>query len=761
MFSDSDPDLQSLQDILTAARIGWWKADLNAGTAYLSENLAARLGTAQRLPLDAWLGRAHPDFAAALRTQFLALKQENRFDMTCPFTEADGSEIWLHLQLVGRLSDPQRGIRLFGYAQQVSTHNREEADRLSIDSCNHALRRQVRHHEQVLDRLPIGYIRLRLLYEHDGRPVDFVFLTINRTAQELLDLTPRHVGRSAGELGLNRLNEYLRTLSSIGLGSYSTDEWYAHWTDRFLRCFLYNTPDDPTEIVLLLLDLTDTTRALRALDEQEKLLRNIIQNAPIGVEIYDHRGRLVDVNSCDLEMLGVASQEELAGKSIFDNPNFTAQTRASLRRGEEIDFAALYDFEKARGYMPTTRHGSFDWTARIRCLYDNRGEVTHYLQINIDNSELRRTQNRLAEFETAFRMISDYAQVGYAGYNLCTLRGYAQEVWLRNYGEPPATPVGEVLGRFSHMHPDDRQEMLLTLDALREGRLRSRSLTCRILHDDGSMRWISSHLLCRDYRPEEGVIDLQTINYDITRMKEAEQVLISAKERAEEANKLKSAFLANMSHEIRTPLNAIVGFSELLADEEDPDARREYGRIILHNNDLLLQIISDVLDLARIESGRTEITLTDFDAAVCCREVVESLRLQTRSGVELRTADDLPPTPIRSYRQGVLQVLVNYTRNALKFTSEGSVTVGFDRRGSLIRFWVRDTGIGIAPDALEHVFERFYKVDTFTQGTGLGLPICRTIAEQLGGRAGCESTPGGGSCFWIDLPHEEAPAATH
>lgn len=245
------------------------------------------------------------------------------------------------------------------------------------------------------------------------------------------------------------------------------------------------------------------------------------------------------------------------------------------------------------------------------------------------------------------------------------------------------------------------------------------------------------------------------------RLEEHEAELIVARERAEESDRLKSAFLANMSHEIRTPLNAIVGFSELLADEEDPDARREYGRIILHNNDLLLQIISDVLDLARIESGRTEITLTDFDAAVCCREVVESLRLQTRSGVELRTADDLPPTPIRSYRQGVLQVLVNYTRNALKFTSEGSVTVGFDRRGSLIRFWVRDTGIGIAPDALEHVFERFYKVDTFTQGTGLGLPICRTIAEQLGGRAGCESTPGGGSCFWIDLPHEEAPAATH
>ncbi|MDE7123737.1 MAG: hypothetical protein K2N93_05460 [Alistipes sp.] len=215
MFSDSEPDLLSLQTLLSAARIGWWKADLGAGTVRVCDELAALLGTGRELSVDAWLGTVRPDFAAEVRARFLDLQQQNRFDETYPVAGADGEELWLHVQLVGRLSDPQRGIRLFGYAQQVAARNREEADRLSIDSCNHSLRRQVRHHEQVLDRLPIGYVRLRLLFDSEGRPVDFLFLTINRIARTLLDLTPGHTGRSARELGLSRLNEYLDTLSSI------------------------------------------------------------------------------------------------------------------------------------------------------------------------------------------------------------------------------------------------------------------------------------------------------------------------------------------------------------------------------------------------------------------------------------------------------------------------------------------------------------------------------------------------------------------
>ena len=253
-------------------------------------------------------------------------------------------------------------------------------------------------------------------------------------------------------------------------------------------------------------------------------------------------------------------------------------------------------------------------------------------------------------------------------------------------------------------------------------------------HDDGRKTWIKTHLICRDYRPGEQVIDMLGINYDITALKQTEQELIAAKERAEESNKLKSAFLANMSHEIRTPLNAIVGFSELMATEADPDQRKEFADLILVNNTLLLQIISDVLDLARIESGRIEIVRTKFDARDLCREVAETFRLQVAEGVVLRLEDSLPRLQLEDYKQGLHQILGNFVRNAVKFTIKGSITIGFSQRPGWVRFYVRDTGIGIPEEERAKIFDRFYKVDTFTQGTGLGLPICKNIAEQLGGR---------------------------
>ena len=162
-----------------------------------------------------------------------------------------------------------------------------------------------------------------------------------------------------------------------------------------------------------------------------------------------------------------------------------------------------------------------------------------------------------------------------------------------------------------------------------------------------------------------------------------------------------------------------------------------------------------MLDLARIESGRTDIERTQFDARDLCREVADSLRLQRRPGVELRVEEGLPELFITEYRQGLAQVLNNFTRNALKFTGKGSVTIGFRRIPGHIRFYVRDTGIGIAPEDRERIFERFVKLDTFTQGTGLGLSICKSIAEQLGGSVGVDSVAGEGSCFRIDIPAGE------
>ena len=233
---------------------------------------------------------------------------------------------------------------------------------------------------------------------------------------------------------------------------------------------------------------------------------------------------------------------------------------------------------------------------------------------------------------------------------------------------------------------------------------------------------------------------------------DANEEITRQSRRAMESEKMKTAFINSMCHEIRTPLNAIVGFSELMATEADPDQRKEFADLILVNNTLLLQIIPDVLDLARIESGRIEIVRTKFDARDLCREVAETFRLQVAEGVVLRLEDSLPRLQLKDYKQGLHQILGNFVRNSLKFTTKGSITIGFSQRPGWVRFYVRDTGIGIPEEERAKIFDRFYKVDTFTQGTGLGLPICKNIAEQLGGRIGVDSAVGAGSCFWVEIP---------
>ena len=311
---------------------------------------------------------------------------------------------------------------------------------------------------------------------------------------------------------------------------------------------------------------------------------------------------------------------------------------------------------------------------------------------------------------------------------------------------------------FAKIHKEDRERVRRAYDDLIAGRKDKVREEYRVASDAGGrwhLDWVEAQATV-DQRDDDGrPLNLIGSSLVITPRKRLEQDLRSARDRAEESNRLKSAFLANMSHEIRTPLNAIVGFSELMATEADPDQRKEFADLILTNNTLLLQIISDVLDLARIESGRIEIVRTEFDARDFCREVAETFRLQVAEGVVLRLEDDLPRLPLEGYRPGLHQILGNFMRNAVKFTTKGSITIGFSQRPGWVRFYVRDTGIGIPEEERAKIFDRFYKVDTFTQGTGLGLPICKNIAEQLGGRIGVDSAVGAGSCFWVEIPAGE------
>ena len=242
--------------------------------------------------------------------------------------------------------------------------------------------------------------------------------------------------------------------------------------------------------------------------------------------------------------------------------------------------------------------------------------------------------------------------------------------------------------------------------------------------------------------------------HDITSIKQTEEALAEAKEKAENADRSKSAFLANMSHEIRTPLNAIVGFSELLAAANTEEEKQKYLEILHTNSELLLQLVNDILDLSKIEAGTLEFVYSDVDINLLLNDLEQLFRMKigSNSPVQIITEPGLPSCMVHTDRNRIAQVVSNFVSNAIKFTTEGSIRIGYQSSENGLRFYVSDTGSGISADKLEGVFDRFVRLQSDKNGNGLGLSICKTIVNKLGGEIGAESEVGKGSTFWFTLP---------
>ena len=223
---------------------------------------------------------------------------------------------------------------------------------------------------------------------------------------------------------------------------------------------------------------------------------------------------------------------------------------------------------------------------------------------------------------------------------------------------------------------------------------------------------------------------------------------------AEQSDKLKSAFLANMSHEIRTPLNAIVGFSGLMMHASDEE-KEDYMQIINNNNEMLLKLISDILDLSKLEAGSVELKYEEFDLTDYFNSMFASMKQRvTNPKIQIVAINPYQHCSVTLDRNRIAQIITNYVTNAIKYTPEGIIEMGYEYREEGIYFYVKDSGIGIPDEKKNKVFHRFEKLDEFAQGTGLGLSICKAIAETMGGNVGFESEYGKGSLFWALLPCE-------
>ena len=799
-------DTERFRRLSLLGRIGWWEADFSAKQYLCSEYVCDLLGVKGESLSFMDFGRMiREDYRGRITREFLAITEVEVYEQTFPIHTAAGV-IWVHSRMGFKEITPDGHLKVFGILQRVTEPvNKEDKDRMCHinnllyrqNSISHSLSHFLKDEsvasgiyeilKDILDFFRAGrayifeynenYTSQTCTYEVVAEGVMPAIETLQNIpvtsmswwASQILSGKPI-LFESLYKLPEMEESEFqlldrqgIKALMVVPLVADDTVKGFMG-VDLVDRTILWSNEDyqwlsSLANIISICVELRkakdEAIHERQALDRSEKLFRNIFTNIPAGVEIYDTNGILVDINNKNMEIFGIRDKADVIGINLFENPNLSPQLIERIREQDVVDFRLDYEFGSIEGYYPSDRRNKINLYTKVSKIYDSKGYFTGYALINIDNTERIDALSRICDFENFFLLISDYAKVGYAKLNLLDKKGYAIKQWYKNMGEDENASLPEVVEVYGKMHPEDRKQMLDFFYKARLGKVKDSKGEMRILRPGtkDQWNWIRTNVVVNQFKPENGVIELIGINYDITELKETESKLIDAKEKAETADRLKSAFLANMSHEIRTPLNAIVGFSSLLVQEENPEEREQYMAIVEENNELLLQLISDILDLSKMEAGTFDFVERELDVNLLCEDMVRVMKLKAKPGVEVVFDRHLPECVIASDRNRLNQVIANFINNAIKFTATGSIRLGYDRiDAGHLRFYVADTGIGIMQEKQTEIFDRFVKLNSFVHGTGLGLSISKSIVEQLGGTIGVESEPGKGACFWFTLP---------
>lgn len=384
-------------------------------------------------------------------------------------------------------------------------------------------------------------------------------------------------------------------------------------------------------------------------------------------------------------------------------------------------------------------------------LKNSAGQVTQVIGTERNITELMKHQQQYNEHKQMLEFTLKTSKTVAWEYEVEKKIFSLSETFSKHWN--PYTQKSITLEQFLHyVHPDDRTLLSEGLDQLAQSQRDPMMIQIRTKSPmETEYRWFEMNAAVYPYDEAGGSPKIIGLKHDITSLKRMEE-LVLLRQQAEEANRMKSTFLANMSHDIRTPLNAIVGFSTLLSESDSKEERKEFADIIQENTDQLLHLINDILDMSKIEAGRLDFEYSEVSIPELFHYLEQTYKYRLAEGVKLICQLPSESFYIHSEKNRLTQVLSNFLNNASKYTTNGAITIGYEIRETDLRFYVSDTGKGIASENLPQVFDRFAKFDPTVQGTGLGLSICQLIVQILGGEIGVDSVLGKGSTFWFTLP---------
>ncbi len=478
---------------------------------------------------------------------------------------------------------------------------------------------------------------------------------------------------------------------------------------------------------------------------QNKILSLIPEYLSLGVVFYDKDGYLKYANNVALNMF-CTTMEQVLDINVFDDPNITAEDKAELKKGFNVSFETDYDFDLCgETFFNTGIRGARKYfVTKVAIMRSEAGDVQGYLLTCEDVTEKKEQERKIKSVQKELALALNAGKLTSWNYRLEDSMFYKFDYYIENIEKRSLEFIRK------RIHPEERERFETLLNAIiRKEELLTNSIVLRIKEDGEEDYRYCNFTYCPKEDEAGRVVVITFIQQDITEDIIYQQNLILAKNRAEEADKLKSTFLANMSHEIRTPLNAIVGFSELLSDTDEPSEKNEYKQLIETNSDILLRLIGDILDLSKIEAGSIDIKRQDLDLLQLCNELYLSFQQRIKNpAVTLKLINPYSKCIAEFDKYRFIQIFTNFVTNAIKYTPSGEIVMGYECEPGKVRLYVKDTGIGIPDKKKNRIFSRFEKLDNFAQGTGLGLSICKAIADATNGEVGFESEENVGSEFW-------------